>query len=126
MIYPLYGDATALSTLDLSTLQGLIRGQIDEVGNHPGKLLPTKIVFLLIGYDFLAIIMYTLGNELGMMSESTSFVNNLNSLFAYARGYSLYKWNRFIPITSAIVDLPSSYVPLFQMMDVDVFTTNAG
>jgi len=38
----------------------------------------------------------------------------------------LLRWNRVILITSAVVDLPNSYDHLAQVLDVDVFTTNAG
>jgi len=104
--------------------------QIDEVGNHP------------------ALLMWTLGNELPLNANNSALVATLNQRIQFARNYTLYKWNRFIPITVAVVDDPTSYHILESGMnwllsheldfesnsynylvgalDVDVFTTNAG
>lgn len=104
----MYADKTALVDTSLEDMQQFVRFQIDEVGYHP------------------AILMYTFGNELGFFGEQQWFKDKVNSLIAYARGYQMLKWNRTIPITSAVIDLPPSYATLFFELDVDVFTTNAG
>jgi len=50
----------------------------------------------------------------------------VNDYIHFIREYTRQKWNRTIPITSAVVDLPLSYNSLAATLNVDIFTTNAG
>ena len=44
----------------------------------------------------------------------------------YIREYTQQKWNRFVPVTAAVVDIPSSYDNLMKNLHVDIFSSNAG
>ena len=69
--------------------------------------------------------MYTVGNEAGIATDP-NLLAKVNTYIAFARQYSLTKWGRKIPFTHAIQDMPGDYENLFQNLDVDIFTTNAG
>jgi hypothetical protein len=68
--------------------------------------------------------MYSLGNELPLNDQG--LLSLINEYISFSRNYSISKWNRSIPITLAVVDNPFSYDHLFDVLGVDVFTTNAG
>jgi len=108
VIFPLLGDYSLLESLSAEQYDTYLQYQIDEVGNHT------------------AIIMWTLGNELPLSSSNPDLTDYLNQRIAFARNYTLQRWNRKLPITSAVVDDPSSYNYLVTALDVDVFTPNAG
>ncbi len=67
--------------------------------------------------------MWALGNELPLGDQ---LIGTVNKYMNYARQYTYTKWNRVLPVTHAVVDLPPSYDHLAQYLDVDVFSTNAG
>lgn len=67
--------------------------------------------------------MWALGNELPLDDQLIAL---LNDYMGFARVYTKQKWNRFIPCTHAVVDLPTSYDKLARELDVDIFSTNAG
>jgi len=94
----------------MSQLEMLLTWQIDEVGNLP------------------ALLMYTLGNELpySTTGNGAKLVTQVNSLIQFARNYQQSKWNRTIPITSPVIDIPQYYDYLVPNLAVDVFTANAG
>lgn len=106
VIFPLDGDENTLRNVPTDTMHRLLMNQIDEIGNHP------------------ALLMYTLGNELPL--NDPVIVNLVNQYMAFSRNYSLIKWGRSIPISLAVVDDPFTYNELYDILDVDVFTTNAG
>lgn len=84
--------------------------------------------------------MWLIGNEMGLVSSKagataqdppivtldTDFISRINRLMQYARDYQLQKWNRVIPVSTAIIDFPASYMPLSTALQVDVFVSNAG
>jgi len=107
VIYPLYGDQTGLTVYSTEKVQAYLRNQIDEVGNHP------------------AILMFSVGNELPILAD-VPLRDKLNQYIAYARNYTYAKWGRTIPITHAMNDDPFSYDTIYQKLDVDVMSTNAG
>jgi len=107
VIYPLYGDQTGVTMYPPERVQGYIMAQIDEVGNHP------------------AILMFTVGNE-WPISTDDNLRNKLNQYIAFARNYTFTKWGRKIPITHAMNDDPFIYEAIYQELDVDVMSTNAG
>jgi hypothetical protein len=53
-------------------------------------------------------------------------VTLLNKYISYIRNYTLERWGRKVPVTSAVVDIPTSYNTLMETLDVDVFSSNAG
>jgi hypothetical protein len=67
--------------------------------------------------------MWALGNELPLDDHLIGIVNKYIN---YGRYYTYQKWNRVIPVTHAVVDLPPSYDHLAQYLNVDVFSSNAG
>jgi hypothetical protein len=67
--------------------------------------------------------MWALGNELPLDDQ---LIGLLNDFMNYARNYTKQKWDRFIPCTHAVVDLPPSYDKLARDLAVDIFSTNAG
>ena len=67
--------------------------------------------------------MWALGNELPL---DDFLIGLLNKYMNYTRQYTLDRWNRSLPLTHAVVDLPTSYDKLARELDVDVFSTNAG
>jgi len=107
VIYPLFGDQTAVTGSSPEHVQAYLRIQIDEIGNHP------------------AILMYTVGNEWPVHVDGT-LRQKLNQYMAYARNYSMIKWGRFIPFTHAMLDDPFIYDAMYSQLDVDIVSTNAG
>ena len=69
--------------------------------------------------------MWNFSNELPL-ADDASLVALLNKYIAYIKSYTQSKWNRFVPVTSAVVDIPTSYDNLVANLDVDIFSTNAG
>jgi hypothetical protein len=69
--------------------------------------------------------MWNFSNELPLSSDA-SLVQLLNKYIGYIRSYTFQKWNRFVPITAAVVDIPSAYNSLVAELDVDIFSSNAG
>jgi hypothetical protein len=69
--------------------------------------------------------MWSFSNELPLATDE-SLVTLLNKYIPYIRTYTTQKWNRFIPVTAAVIDIPSSYNHLVSTLDVDVFSSNAG
>jgi hypothetical protein len=69
--------------------------------------------------------MWNFGNELPLANDP-SLVALLNKYISYIRSYTVQKWNRYIPISVAVVDVSSSYDKLVPDLDVDIFSTNAG
>jgi hypothetical protein len=67
----------------------------------------------------------TFSNELPLSSDA-SLVALLNKYIAYIKQYTQQKWGRSIPVTSAVVDIPTSYDTLMANLNVDVFSSNAG
>ena len=85
------------------------RNIIDEVGNHP------------------ALLMWVMGNEIDIASENRAFMRKrINDSIKFARQYTLQKWNRSVPLTTCVVDVPETYDMLAVEMDVEVFCANAG
>lgn len=107
VIFPLVGDETLLLNTDNATYNRWLMNQIDEVGNHS------------------AILMFALGNELDVAYDP-QMLDLVNEKIQFSRNYLKEKWGRKVPITDAVVDLPSSYPMLAKALDVDVFTSNAG
>jgi len=107
VIFPLIGDESIMTSSSTNEFKRYLSWQIDEIGNHP------------------ALLMYTLGNELPLSSDP-SILALVNEYIGFARSYMMLKWGRVVPLTSAVVDLPTSYAYLAENLDVDVFTTNAG
>jgi hypothetical protein len=105
VVYPLPGEYAWLVNFSEDQMQQLIRNVIDEVGNHP------------------SILMFALGNELPL---DDNLIGILNKYIAYSKSYMQQKWNRSVPITHAVVDLPTSYDHLAKTLNVDVFSSNAG
>ena len=69
--------------------------------------------------------MWNFSNELPLAADA-SLVDLLNKYMVYIKEYTMQKWNRFIPVTVAVVDLPDSYDSLMANLDVDIFSSNAG
>lgn len=107
VIYPLLGDQTLMNKLTKDQYQRYLQNQIDEVGNHP------------------ALLMFTLGNELPL-SSNPQLLQMVNDYIKFSKDYLMTKWGRSVPFTHAIVDYPASYNTLYEQLEVDVFTSNAG
>lgn len=107
VVYPLYGDQTGVTIYSTEHIQGYLKAQIDEIGNHP------------------AILMFSLGNEWPVAGDS-ELRNKLNDFISFARNYTLSKWGRKIPFTHAMNDDPFAYDTMYRYLDVDVVSTNAG
>lgn len=69
--------------------------------------------------------MWNFSNELPL-DVNPDLVELLNKYIRYIKEYTTQKWNRFVPVTVAVVDIPSSYDNLMKTLEVDIFSTNAG
>ena len=69
--------------------------------------------------------MWNFSNELPL-DTNPEIVEMLNKYMKYIKEYQAQKWNRYVPVTAAVVDIPSSYDHLMATLDVDIFSTNAG
>lgn len=107
VMVPIVQDEAMLYNMGDDLLDELIESQIDEMGNHP------------------AVIMYVLGNELGLFGR-TDLRAVVNTKMTKVREYQFQRWDRTIPVTSAVIDLPHSYEILADDLQVEVFTSNAG
>jgi hypothetical protein len=107
VIAPIVTEEGVLLNNDEATLQKFIEARVDEIGDHP------------------ALIMWKIGNELGLCFKP-ELVTIVNKAMKYTREYTLKKWNRIVPITTAEIDLPTCYVPLAAELLIDVYTSNAG
>jgi hypothetical protein len=107
IIFPLLGDENLMKNTPKDHYERFLENQIDEIGNHE------------------ALLMFTLGNELNIANDPI-LLADVNFYIGYARNYTMRKWGRKIPFTHAIVDNPSTYNRLYEQLDVDVFTSNAG
>jgi hypothetical protein len=107
VIFPILSDETALNDYPMDQVLRWIQTQIEEVGDHP------------------ALLMWLMGNELDLSADPQE-VQFLNGMFDIIRNYTYQKFQRRIPVTSAVVDYPPSYDTLVRTMNVDVFTSNAG
>jgi len=107
VIFPLVGDYTLLMNTPEEQYKQFLRNQIDEVGNHS------------------ALLMWNFSNELDLANDP-GLVSLLNKYMDFIRNYTMSKWNRFIPVTAAVVDIPTSYDNLMATLNVDIFSTNAG
>jgi hypothetical protein len=87
----------------------LTRNLIDEVGDHP------------------AILMWVVGNEFDFKSSALLQLRALlNDEFQKVRDYTKSKWNRVLPVTTCVIDIPDTYDILADTLDVDLFCANAG
>lgn len=69
--------------------------------------------------------MWNFGNELPLANDP-SLVALLNKYIGYIRNYTAETWDRFVPVSVAVVDMSTSYDTLVATLDVDIFSTNAG
>jgi hypothetical protein len=108
VMFPLLSDESLLNDTDAMASQKL-KNLIDEVGGHP------------------ALIMWVFGNELDFASpRNVQLRSQLNSKMKFIRDYTLAKWNRIVPVTSCVIDIPVLYDALVSSLDVDLFCPNAG
>ena len=68
--------------------------------------------------------MWNFTNELEV--QEPELLKLLNDYIAFIKQYTMQKWNRFIPITVAVIDRPNTYDFLMQNLNVDIFSSNAG
>jgi len=107
VIVPILQDEAFLKSHDSQSLDRYIESQVKELGGHP------------------ALLMWITGNEMNV-EEDASLLGLINDKMDVIRERMKTLHNRVVPITHAVVDLPSSYEHLAQDLKVDVFTTNAG
>jgi len=107
VIVPMVSEETILVNTPIEDLKRYIEARVDELGDHE------------------ALLMWKIGNELGLYNKP-ELRTTVNACIDYTREYMMKKWNRIIPITTAEIDLPTSYVTLANEMHIDVFTSNAG
>eukprot|EP01122_Echinamoeba_exundans_P013455 TRINITY_DN5882_c0_g2_i1.p2 TRINITY_DN5882_c0_g2~~TRINITY_DN5882_c0_g2_i1.p2 ORF type:complete len:364 (-),score=74.65 TRINITY_DN5882_c0_g2_i1:1305-2396(-) len=108
VMFPLLSDESLLNDTDAMASQKL-RNLIDEVGGHP------------------ALILWVFGNELDFASpKNVQLRSQLNAKMKFIREYTLAKWNRVVPVTSCVIDIPVLYDALVETLDVDIFCPNAG
>jgi len=69
--------------------------------------------------------MYSLGNELDL-EQNLPLLAKVNDYMDWCRNYSIAKWGRSIPFIDAVRDNPSKYDQLYDILECDVFCTNAG
>src|ERR1700679_1293546 len=65
--------------------------------------------------------MWTLGNELNLFANKAPqmpLIQTINGYMEFARNYTLSRWGRKIPITSPVVDNPSSYPSLWNFLGI--------
>jgi len=110
VVFPLFAELTQILNFPTAKMEEYIRSLVDNVGNHP------------------ALLMWQFGNELPLTDPSLGpgIIAKLNHFFDYARTYTWIKWVRHVPISIALVDLPSGYNQLVRDLKTDIVTTNAG
>ncbi len=107
VIVPVTSDETLLRTTPDDILDKMARAVVEEAGNHTATL------------------MYLVGNEINVCGD-TEIRDIINKQMDRVRYYQLTRWNRFIPVSTTLVDLPNCYETLFQELHVDIMSTNAG
>jgi hypothetical protein len=107
VIMPIVQDVDLLTQTDSALLDKLITSAVTEIGNHP------------------ALLMWCLGNEIEVdkKPDLLAIINDKIDVI-HQKMKSIH--NRFVPVTHAVIDDPTTYEQLAADLKVDVFTTNAG
>jgi hypothetical protein len=97
--------------VDEVTYKRYLRWQIDEVGNSS------------------ALLMWQLGNEMewswgASTWNSATVIAKINRYFNYVRKYTLSKWGRVIPVTSAFQYQQNRFTTWISQLHIDVFSAN--
>jgi len=110
VVFPLFAELTQILSFSTEKMEEYIRNLVDNVGDHP------------------ALLMWQFGNELPLSDPTLGpqIIPKLNHFFDYARTWTYLRYNRVIPVSIALVDLPSQYNSLSTQLKVDIITTNAG
>jgi hypothetical protein len=107
VIAPIVETETVLDLNSDDTLYQFIEATVEEIGNHS------------------ALLMWVVGNELGL-NEKPELLARVNKMMNKVRTYTYERWNRILPVTTCVTDLPSSYDMLVANLEVDLFMSNAG
>jgi hypothetical protein len=107
VIVPILQDESFLLGKDSKTLDKYIESQVRELGGHP------------------ALLMWVTGNEM-QVDAREELLQLVNDKMNVIRKRMMAVHGRRLPVTHAVVDLPTSYEYLAQNLQVDVFTANAG
>jgi len=107
VIFPILSDEATFTNNPVEKVEHWIRSQIIDVGDHP------------------ALLMWAMGNELNF-KKNPDMLSFINKHLGMIRNVTLDLHGRVVPVTSAVVDDPEIYDELVPVLDVDVFTTNAG
>jgi len=112
VVFPLFAELTQILNFPQAKMEEYVRSLVDNVGGHD------------------ALLMWQFGNELPLSVQDNNLgptiIAKLNHFFDYARSYTFKRWMRHVPISIALVDLPSWYNTLSRDLKVDIITTNAG
>merc|ERR1712137_686727 len=110
VVFPLFAEQAQIIGYPTAKMEEYIRSLVDNVGNHP------------------ALLMWQFGNELPLTVTDNNLgptlIAKLNHFFDYARTYTWIRWQRILPISVALVDLPSAYNELVRDLKTDIVTTN--
>lgn len=107
VVVPITSDEALLRNTPDDILDKMAKAAVEEAGNHT------------------AVVMYLVGNEIDVCNDET-IREIINRQMDRVRYYQLTRWNRFIPVSTTLVDLPNCYEKLFQELHADIISTNAG
>lgn len=90
----------------MSQLQWLVQQQIDEVGNHPAVLMYSVGApsFFPLSFCLFQSTKLLRGNEYYANGDWRRLFNVSSQLMGFARSYQSFRWGRFIPFTTALID----------------------
>jgi hypothetical protein len=104
---PIVTDQSFITNTAEDLVKKHIEAEITELGNHP------------------ALLMWIVGNELPLYTDK-NLLALVNKYMGVVRTRQQALWNRRIPVSHAVMDLPVQYSYMMQNLDVDIFVTNAG
>lgn len=107
VIAPILQDESLLTNLPSSQLDDIINATVTELGDHP------------------ALLIWCLGNEMPLTTDA-QLLSIVNEKMQVVRDMMKQIHNRSVPVSTAVVDDPTTYNFLVENLKVDLFISNAG
>jgi beta-galactosidase/beta-glucuronidase len=106
VVAPILSDPSFLQSASEAEIYRMVDARVEELGNHN------------------ALLMWNIGNEWGI-DQNPTLRTIINKVIDRTKQTMLSRWNRLVPVMTAVIDNPNTYETLARQMKVDVFGVNA-